>query len=248
MVKWTRCLTSASKTALLGLFAHGLVLSACGGASESARSPSDARADSSDPEPADANASESPEEPESDREAEEAESDREAEKPSASQPLAADDANPSTANDAAPAPGAARSKPATDKTAAARLEAELDKRRKAARARAAAEADAEDEDSSSGSSAETSEADTPTYDGPDPCRAQSFSVARVREACATGGRLAAKRVMKDAITRAIAMSQRLACTDCHENQRDYTLKPNAVADLERWLEGVPSDDGPSDAP
>lgn len=74
-----------------------------------------------------------------------------------------------------------------------------------------------------------------TYTGSDPCKAASFSVSRVREACASGGRPAAKRVMKDAIGKATATGQSLKCSDCHANQRDYALKPAAVAELSRWL-------------
>jgi hypothetical protein len=77
----------------------------------------------------------------------------------------------------------------------------------------------------------------PSYAGSDPCRAASFSVPRVRDACATGGRAAAKRVMKDAIGKATAMGRTLKCGNCHSNQRDYSLKSNAVADLKRWLDG-----------
>jgi hypothetical protein len=42
--------------------------------------------------------------------------------------------------------------------------------------------------------------------------------------------------MKDAIGNATASGQSLRCTNCHTNQRDYALKPDAVSDLARWLE------------
>lgn len=76
---------------------------------------------------------------------------------------------------------------------------------------------------------------SPSYTGTNPCQAVSFSVERVRQACASGGRAAAKRVMKDAIGKATATGQSLRCSDCHANQRDYTLKSDAVAELKRWL-------------
>jgi hypothetical protein len=79
-----------------------------------------------------------------------------------------------------------------------------------------------------------------SYKGSDPCRAAKFSVARVREACASGGRAAAKRVMKDAIGKATATGQTLKCSNCHSNQRDYALKADAVAELKRWLESSSS--------
>lgn len=139
------------------------------------------------------------------------------------------DAPPEAAEPAAA--GAEPSEAPSDTAASDRLALELEKRREAAKARAEPEGDEK------GSTPEEAPvAAEPAYAGPDPCRATSFSIDRVREACASGGRASAKRVMKDAITKAIAMSHSLKCDDCHVNQRDYALKPNAVAELKRWLE------------
>lgn len=77
----------------------------------------------------------------------------------------------------------------------------------------------------------------PTFTGSNPCKAPRFSVARVGDACATGGRSGAKAVMKEAIGKALASGTTLKCSDCHAEQRDYTLKPDAVAQLEKWLDG-----------
>jgi hypothetical protein len=79
--------------------------------------------------------------------------------------------------------------------------------------------------------------EAPSYAGPNACKAARFSVARVGDACATGGRSAAKAVMKDAIGKALAVGTTLRCSDCHAEQRDYTLKPDAVAQLKKWLDG-----------
>jgi hypothetical protein len=87
------------------------------------------------------------------------------------------------------------------------------------------------------SAAASGEPGARSYTGSDPCKAGSFSVPRVRDACAAGGRAAAKRVMKDAISKATATGQTLKCANCHSNQRDYSLKSNAVKDLKRWLDG-----------
>jgi hypothetical protein len=76
----------------------------------------------------------------------------------------------------------------------------------------------------------------PAYSGSDPCKTTRFSVPRVREACATGGRRGAKSVMKDAIQKAIAAGGSLRCTSCHQNQVDYSLRPDAVAQLRHWLD------------
>jgi len=93
-----------------------------------------------------------------------------------------------------------------------------------------------------GKKAKTSESEsapepaTSAYKGAEPCRAASFSIARVRSACDNGGRPGAKRVMKEAINKATATGKLLKCGDCHSNMRDYALKSDAVEKLERWLE------------
>jgi outer membrane biosynthesis protein TonB len=116
------------------------------------------------------------------------------------------------------------------------LAAELRKRRAQAKARSDAKKEKAPPKKKKAKSAAGAEVATASYKGSDPCRASSFSVPRVREACASGGRAAAKRVMKDAIGKATATGQMLKCSSCHSNQRDYALKGDAVAELERWLE------------
>lgn len=212
-------------TACLCFMAGSFVLSACGGPSGEARSPSPSETAASE---AASTSSGAPAtlEPES-----VAASDS-----NGSPPAGAEAARPGAEDGAAkastPAPAAdpRETSPDSEAAAAAKLAAELEKRRKAAKAQT------EDEGETSEDEAAPPEPPASGYTGPDPCRAHSFSVERVREACATGGRPAAKRVMKDAITKAIATSHSLGCSDCHANQRDYALKPKAVAELKRWLE------------
>jgi hypothetical protein len=74
-----------------------------------------------------------------------------------------------------------------------------------------------------------------TYTGPNPCKTTHFSVPRVKEACESGGRTAAKGVMKDAVGKALAAGASLKCGDCHAEQTNYTLKKDAVAQLKKWL-------------
>jgi hypothetical protein len=130
---------------------------------------------------------------------------------------------------AAPAARAEPESPASDP-----LAAELRKRRAQARARTEAKRESKSDSATTKKVAAAAPA-KPDYGGSDPCRATSFSVARVRDACASGGRTGAKRVMKEAIGKATATGQMLKCSNCHANQSDYTLKSNAAADLERWL-------------
>jgi outer membrane biosynthesis protein TonB len=145
--------------------------------------------------------------------------------------LAASKANQAPAAEPEPEESEAPSAdPATDPVAA-----ELQKRR-SEKARKAAKGKKPTREKRASPAAADPAAPASAYKGNDPCRASSFSVARVREACSAGGRSAAKRIMKDAIGKATANGQLLKCGDCHSNQRNYALKANAVADLERWLE------------
>ena len=75
----------------------------------------------------------------------------------------------------------------------------------------------------------------PAYTGPNPCTTAHFNVPRVEEACANGGRSAAKSVMKDAIGKALASGASLKCATCHADQTNFTLKKDAVAELKKWL-------------
>jgi hypothetical protein len=74
-----------------------------------------------------------------------------------------------------------------------------------------------------------------SYTGPNPCTTAHFQVPRVEEACANGGRSAAKSVMKDAIGKALASGASLKCATCHAEQQNFTLKKDAVAELKKWL-------------
>jgi hypothetical protein len=164
-------------------------------------------------------------------------------KPAESEPVAAEELSEEepAAPAARPAARAARPAPRAAKPAAPAAEpespasdplaAELRKRRAQAKARSEARSEEPAPDARTAPAPPT----RPDYGGSDPCRATSFSVPRVREACASGGRTAAKRVMKEAIGKATATGQVLKCSNCHANQSDYTLKSNAAADLERWL-------------
>jgi hypothetical protein len=82
---------------------------------------------------------------------------------------------------------------------------------------------------------EAPERAAPAYKGAEPCRAASFTIERVRTACENGGRPGAKRVMKEAINKAVATGKLLKCGDCHSSTSDYTLKPDAVDKLQSWL-------------
>jgi outer membrane biosynthesis protein TonB len=83
--------------------------------------------------------------------------------------------------------------------------------------------------------AEAAPAAAATYSGTDACRAKSFSISRVGEACARNGRAGAKSVMKEAIGKALAGGASLKCADCHADLRSYALKKDAVAQLKKWL-------------
>lgn len=83
--------------------------------------------------------------------------------------------------------------------------------------------------------AEPATAPAATYSGSDGCRAKSFAIPRVAEACAKNGRSGAKSVMKEAVGKALAGGASLKCADCHSDLRSYALKGDAVAQLKKWL-------------
>ncbi len=227
------------KRALLWLAVQSLGLSACGGQAEVVRSPAPAKVAwgqaelaSAPDEPAVARASTAAEPAPSKPSAVEP-------KPVEPSPIEPSQAKPGEidldATTSIAEPEGAAPEPAALGPASNPLARELQKRRTSANARTAK---AKGKSKAKAPSAKQSVSAAPTastYAGSDPCKAASFSVSRVREACASGGRPAAKRVMKDAIGKATATGQSLKCSDCHANQRDYALKPAAVAELSRWL-------------
>jgi hypothetical protein len=87
----------------------------------------------------------------------------------------------------------------------------------------ATEAAAPSSDSSSG------------YSGADPCSTKSFHFAAVRMACGSGGRKAAKDLMRGAVKKAKAAGNDVQCNSCHLDMKSYQLKSNAVSDLKQWL-------------
>ena len=81
-------------------------------------------------------------------------------------------------------------------------------------------------------------ASAPSGDAPagaDACQTKNFHYSQVAGACKSGGRKAAKGVMKGAVKKAKAAGTDLQCLSCHEDVKDFHLKSNAVADLKKWL-------------
>lgn len=72
-------------------------------------------------------------------------------------------------------------------------------------------------------------------DGSDPCTTTSFKISKVDKACKTGGRPAAKKLMKDAVKKAKAAGESINCKTCHEDLKSFALKGDAVANLKKWL-------------
>ncbi|HEX4336517.1 MAG TPA: hypothetical protein VH062_11425 [Polyangiaceae bacterium] len=75
--------------------------------------------------------------------------------------------------------------------------------------------------------------DAPTAD--DACQTKNFHYSQVANACKSGGRKAAKGVMKGVVGKAKAAGTDLRCTSCHEDMKDFHLKSNAIGDLKNWL-------------
>ena len=73
------------------------------------------------------------------------------------------------------------------------------------------------------------------YTGPDACETKNFHYSVIASACHTGGRKAAKDVMKGIVKKARVSGADLTCTSCHQDTTTFHLKPNAVGDLKSWL-------------
>jgi hypothetical protein len=67
------------------------------------------------------------------------------------------------------------------------------------------------------------------------CYATKFSFEEVQKACDEGGLRAAKNLMKDAVKRAKAAGKDYKCSTCHENQKTFELKKDAVSKLKPYL-------------
>lgn len=68
-----------------------------------------------------------------------------------------------------------------------------------------------------------------------PCSAGSFEFPAVESACEKGGVPKAKALMKSWVNKGKEKGENYKCTSCHDNQRTYSNKPNAVADLRKLL-------------
>lgn len=76
----------------------------------------------------------------------------------------------------------------------------------------------------------------PTYNGPAPCSATSFSSSTVRNACSRGGRPEARSLMRALMNRGKEKGLDFKCSSCHTDQTSYGLLGNANADLQKLLQ------------
>jgi hypothetical protein len=58
-----------------------------------------------------------------------------------------------------------------------------------------------------------------------PCVIATSGKSPVAEACAKGGLIDAKRVMKDLVKKGRSVGQKYECDDCHKNDTGYDLTP-----------------------
>ena len=68
-----------------------------------------------------------------------------------------------------------------------------------------------------------------------PCNTTKFHYPEVEKACKDGGQDSAKKFMKDVQKAAKAKGTTKDCKDCHEDQKDFGLKDNAVGDFKELL-------------
>jgi len=72
-------------------------------------------------------------------------------------------------------------------------------------------------------------------DGPKPCINANSEFAKVKAACAKGGQDEVKKMMKAVFDKEKAAGNDVKCNSCHENLKDYKLKPNGKADLKKYM-------------
>ena len=69
-----------------------------------------------------------------------------------------------------------------------------------------------------------------------PCVATSFKIAKVKNACESGGQPAAKKMMKTATDKAKAAGEDINCKTCHSDLKTYALTgDDTVAKIQKWL-------------
>jgi hypothetical protein len=86
---------------------------------------------------------------------------------------------------------------------------------------------------------ETAKPDEPKPEAPvieKPCLAKTFEFVSVRKACEKGGVPKAKGLMKAWTNKAKDKGESYKCATCHDNQKTYTNKPTAAADLRKLLD------------
>ena len=66
-----------------------------------------------------------------------------------------------------------------------------------------------------------------------PCKIATKAGTPTAKACATGGRDAATKVMKDMVSQAKANGQKFTCESCHKDLETYELKKNATTDYKK---------------
>lgn len=125
--------------------------------------------------------------------------------------------------------------PAAKTDVATRSGSQTSKDSKEAAAKDAKETTTKDAKEAAPSSAPSPKTDaTPVIEKP--CLATSFKFGAVKSACAKGGVPSAKSLMKTWTNKAKEKGATYKCATCHDNQRTYTNKANADADLRKLLD------------
>jgi hypothetical protein len=73
--------------------------------------------------------------------------------------------------------------------------------------------------------------------GKGPCKIATKGDSPTAKACASGGRDAANKLMKNMVARAKATGQKFSCDGCHKDLDSYELTQNAKADYKK-LESI----------
>lgn len=66
-----------------------------------------------------------------------------------------------------------------------------------------------------------------------PCKIATKGETPTAKACATGGRAAANKVMKEMVAKAKAKGEKFDCDGCHKDRENFELTKNAIADYKK---------------
>lgn len=75
-----------------------------------------------------------------------------------------------------------------------------------------------------------------------PCTTKKFQSSEVEKACKTGGRTAAKALMKKWVKQAKAAGQKVVCKDCHKDLKSFEPTADSADKFSKFLASLETGD------